>query len=346
MPDWLQSGPGQLDLTTPLQEGIKIGADAAYRKAQVGLDAAKVQQMQQALGLQAKQMTLTNSLENRRLDLEGSNMDFQHQMWNSQADMREAQMQLTQNDANLAKLHVGNVLNDQQAFHGYVDDWSDAAKSGDPSKLANLRPPLFSTTEGTAAFENWQKQTDQSSLGIATQVYRQLQQTPGLDPKSFYDTAGNFDAPSALQAIQSNMLAVKQAEAENSSAVYKGIIQGQAAANVANIRATASTANNVNSNLTKMNLGDAGNVSKLMGMGYSPGQAQMISQKALTSMNSGHNSDENAGDVLTPQLTAPAPTPAQAAALNINSALGLSPATPSPLTVPAQTPATPPPGGL
>lgn len=246
--DWMNGGT-PLDLLTPLAEGMKQGTAMAEQQERVRSDAANEKHMSDMLGLESKKE------------------DFTESMWNSQADMRAAQLTLTQDQGKEAAAQLGNVADDNSTMVQAKSDLADALASGDPDRLRNLTPYTFRTPEASKAWAQTLDQAHQTVLGQAaandtfadnllktsaiktqTEQKNAVANLPGVDPMSFYDTdpktgAKIWNGGKAAQAINDFAHSEDVFKSKNAASVYSAYARGSSAETVANIRATASTAN-------------------------------------------------------------------------------------------------------
>lgn len=265
--DWMNSGPGQLDLTTPLLAGMKEGSDEAFRAEQMRADIAREAQAKAALGLQSQEF------------------DFQKNMWTSQADTRAAQLDLLQTNARLTALNAQNVSDDHTALADSMGTLDKSAANGDFNSVLNATPPEFQTPQASAQWQSHRNQLLQSGTGLAavqnqnaqlaikkadidtqTQQLQQVATIPNADVNSFYDVAPDgtktWNKGRAAAAINTFNVAQEQQKAANSASAMAAQLKFQAseygadtraksATDVANIKAGASTANNQNTNHTR-----------------------------------------------------------------------------------------------
>jgi hypothetical protein len=155
MLDWMNSGPGQLDLATPLMEGEKTGTAMAEQQERVRSDYANEQAMTTKLGLEAKQQ------------------DWEHSVWNSQADMRASQLEISQNAAQEGATKLDYVAQDHDTLGQVADDIASANKSGDPNAFTNRPVRTFFTDEGQKQSDNLWNQALNSDVGRAALTHVQ-----------------------------------------------------------------------------------------------------------------------------------------------------------------------------
>lgn len=135
MYEWMNGGPGPLDLTTPLAQGVQEGAQAAFRRAQVQLDAARIDQMKQAFGLQEKQQQFEQSKWNSQADMRGIELDSAKQSLATQVRMNE----VAANDKSI-------LLDQHPVLDGFVSN-------KDYTGLKDAQPPAGLSASGVAAWE-------------------------------------------------------------------------------------------------------------------------------------------------------------------------------------------------
>jgi hypothetical protein len=266
MMDWMSPGPGPLDLVTPLAQGVQAGQRqqeitnmAQYRKGELQQHAAETDIMRQRLGLEEKQM------------------DFQHSMWDSQADMRTAQLELVQSQSKLQASSAQNVADDHTILGDGMTTLDQAAAKGDWNGVLNALTPDFKTPQAMQTYEQHRNSllttvagkaavdVQNAVLGGKIQQYQNTQELikgvnaiPGASYDQYFTTAPDRTpverAPGlAAKAIQENIIAMEKAKAENSAAFYGAIIKGKTATSVAGTRAAASMSNN-----TAINNGEGG----------------------------------------------------------------------------------------
>lgn len=242
--DWMSAGPGPLDLTTPLAEGLRQGTAMAAQQEQVRSNYAREQEMSARLGLETKAQ------------------NFQESMWNSQADQRAAQLTLTQDQGKEAANQLNNVADDNSTMIQAKSALADAFSSGDAKALGNLPSFTFKTPQAQQAWDQTLNQAHQSNLGKtaaanlnmdltakASMAEDQLAQKkavmgiPGADYNSFFDPGPNgtqvWNSGKAATAINDFSHSEDIFKSKNAASVYSAYAHGQSAENVANIRAQA-----------------------------------------------------------------------------------------------------------
>lgn len=257
MLDWMNSGPGPLDLLTPLSEGVNAG------------------QHQQQITNQKDYQTGELANEAAKTDLMKQQLGFQRDMWTSQADMRTAQLSLMTSQAADASVKAQNVASDHAALGPWQDTLGAAAAKGDFTTILNAPLPSLTTPEAMQAAETYRNNLLQTGAGkaaaavqnanlaIQMQTFttqadqmKQLAAVPNANINNFYTTDANgqkvWDQGKAAAAIQANDIAVKATEAQNSATVLNATIKAQSSRDVADTRAGATMTDNRNTNSTKL----------------------------------------------------------------------------------------------
>lgn len=201
----MNSGPGPLDLLTPLSQGVQAGQQAAYRRDQLSAEAAREADMKARLGLEANAQ------------------QFQQNMWASQADMRSAQLSLVQSQAQEQAQTLNNVANDHPVLADGMANLDKFAANNDYQGLLNAPPPAFTTPQAAQAYEQHRNQLLQTSAGAAAagvvnanlavtaarantqaEQIKQLGGIPNANPDDFYDNVNGqkvWNAGKAAAAI-------------------------------------------------------------------------------------------------------------------------------------------------
>lgn len=229
MMDWMNGGPSPLDLLTPLASGMQEG------RAQANAQADRAERIREA---QANESAMK-----ARLGLEEKQQDFQRSMWNSQADMRSAQLDLAKNQASESANNLSNVVQDHSALSDGMGQLDQLAAKNDFKSIINTPPPSFLTPQAAQAFEVHRNQLLQTGAGQAaamdvntdlmikkaaienqTNQKTQVANIPNIDPLSFYDTdpktgAQTWNTGRAAAAINTFTVAQERLKAENSASV-------------------------------------------------------------------------------------------------------------------------------
>lgn len=227
MPDWMQTGPGPLDLTSPLAAGVSAGQKSKqmedYRQNEIANRAARMQEMQAALGLQTREQ------------------DFRENVFNSMAGQRDAQMTLTQNEAANSTRQLDNVANDQPLVQQWQHDFNEKIANQDFDGALNLpapdglkTPQAMQTIEATRnsaatmpagkAFVENQQAVLQTNAGILKNAT-----DAGIDASTYADpTTGKTNyaalATDANKVMAQRALAMGQAEEATKVAGQEAVV--------------------------------------------------------------------------------------------------------------------------
>jgi hypothetical protein len=259
MMSWMNSGPGELDLASPLLAGMKQGTAMAEQQERVRSDYANEAQMTAALGLQEKKES------------------FDESMWNSQAGMRSAQLDLTKDQAQESAQRLGNVVSDKTAVDAWMHTVNAKVGAGDVqgaldtpmptvytpdafSSMVNTRTSLAATGAGAAVEQK--KQSILSANAALTKTHADLigeASGAGIDPSRYAvpdpstgkqavgaDGLPVYDYPSMAKATVQAGVAVKGQEAQQSASYLAAQMRAQASMYTANTRANASETTNMN----------------------------------------------------------------------------------------------------
>lgn len=247
--DWMSAGqgpgPGPLDLTTPLAEGMRQGTAMAEQQEKARSDYANEQAMSARLGLEQKHES------------------FEESVWNSQANMRSAQLDLTKDQALESANNLGNVAADNTTMVQAKSALADAFAKGDAQSLANLPAFTFRTPQAQQSWEQTLNQAHQSALGKTAAANLNMDLTaktsmaedqlaqkkavmniPGADYNSFFDknsdgTNGQWNSAKAATAITDFNHSEDVFKSKNAASVYSAYARGTSSVDVANIRATS-----------------------------------------------------------------------------------------------------------
>lgn len=260
MYDWMNAGT-PLDTLSPLEQGVAQGNQqrnlAAYRAETIRSNQAKEAEMTQRLGI-----------ESRSADLAQSAQDFQKTMWNSQADMRDAQLKIASSNADALAIHSDAIATGQPI----VNDFLTKLHTMSPDELNNAVAPSNITSEQqdqvTKAIADARSGTSaRMAADYTTKVGLLKTQltTSGIDPNKFTNpNTGFFDASAAGAALTQFGNNQEKLRAENSATTLSATIRAQQSMYNANTR-------------------DKTNQSKVYVEGLSRGLA--VAQKALSDAN-------------------------------------------------------------
>lgn len=209
---WLQTGPGPLDLTTPLAEGMKQGMMQAYRQDQIKNQADRVAEMNAALGLQQKEET------------------FRENQWSSQAAMRDADLRIATSNSDILASHADQIAKGQPVLNAFLGNLHTTS----PDDLNNLTPPAGLTSEQQdqaqkAIVDARQGQAARIAADVVSQnvlTTAQLHQA-GLDPNNFTGTDGKLDLSAAGQALNDFKISQTQKEEDIKSTGQISVQQGK-----------------------------------------------------------------------------------------------------------------------
>jgi len=251
-PEWLQAGPGELDLVRPFQAGQALGQQDAYRRDQIAQEAQRTATARMALGLESK-----------RIDLADQAQQFQQAAWNSQADMRSNQLALGQQQLLMATRANTNQTDDQAKLLDVQDQVSKLAAAGDFQGISALTPTGFQTPQGVEQFHKIQGDGlatigGQRFLAQQNQNTTTLLEANSLGLQPVRDPNGQPDYQATNAAILARKTELAKAAAEASPSVLAESTRAQSMEKIAGIRADTSAQNNVNTNAARI-LNDARN---------------------------------------------------------------------------------------
>lgn len=220
----MNSGPGELDLLTPLAKGEEQGLQQAYRQDKIKEEAAREAEMKANLGL-----------NQQKVDLEKQQFDYTKSVFESGADMRKAQLQLAQSNVVDSALNSQNIAQDHQSLLEGTGSLDKAAASGDFTSVLNMPPPAFltpaamqqwethkngllKTGTGMAAVQNQNAilEAQRASIDSQTNQIKQISSIPNASINDYY-TPGPKGQPqwnSAKAASDINNFQMNQAQKE------------------------------------------------------------------------------------------------------------------------------------
>lgn len=209
--DWMNGGPGQLDLATPMMQGVQQGSEMAYRKGELQNQAAQEADMRTRLGI------------------EQQSQDLQKAQFQAGAAMRGVQLQLAQTGLNSATLLAQNVADDHDTLATSLADMNEQFGK-DPTSIVNITPPAFKTPQ---ALQEWATQkaaladTGSGAMAVNSAANMKLAQTKmatqnadtatealqlGIDPGRYQLDDGSPDYQSLANAVNQKKIEMGNTE--------------------------------------------------------------------------------------------------------------------------------------